>query len=187
MPNEADTCRKYLVPKLQYAGWDTEPHSIAEQREFTDGKIFPLPDGSAKREKSKRADYILRYTRDFGLAVVEAKASYLAAGDGLQQAKLYAETLGLIFAYSTNGHEFIEFDYLTGKESVITEFPAPAELWSRLRASEAIGDELTDRLLAPFNHSTGESPRYYQEIAVNRFRAEKPSSDISKIAMDFCR
>ena len=32
MTNEADTCRKFVVPKLQAAGWDNEPHSIAEQR-----------------------------------------------------------------------------------------------------------------------------------------------------------
>lgn len=24
--NEADTCRRYVVPKLQAAGWDSEPH-----------------------------------------------------------------------------------------------------------------------------------------------------------------
>jgi type I restriction enzyme R subunit len=28
MPNEADTCRKFIVPKLQAAGWDAEPHRI---------------------------------------------------------------------------------------------------------------------------------------------------------------
>ena len=28
----ADTCRKFVVPLLQQAGWDTEPYSIAEQR-----------------------------------------------------------------------------------------------------------------------------------------------------------
>jgi len=32
MPTEADTCRKLVAPKLQAAGWDNEPHSIAEQR-----------------------------------------------------------------------------------------------------------------------------------------------------------
>jgi type I site-specific restriction endonuclease len=30
--SEADTCRKFVVPKLQAAGWDDEPHSITEQR-----------------------------------------------------------------------------------------------------------------------------------------------------------
>jgi len=34
--NEAETCRKFVVPKLQAAGWDNEPHSIAEQRTATD-------------------------------------------------------------------------------------------------------------------------------------------------------
>lgn len=37
--SEADTCRKFVVPKLQKAGWDNEPHSIAEQRSITDGRI----------------------------------------------------------------------------------------------------------------------------------------------------
>ena len=37
MGTEADTCRKFVVPKLQSAGWDTDPHSIAEQRTITDG------------------------------------------------------------------------------------------------------------------------------------------------------
>ena len=32
MPNEADTCRRLVVPKLQAVGWDDSPHSIAEQR-----------------------------------------------------------------------------------------------------------------------------------------------------------
>ena len=40
--NEADTCRKQVVPLLQAAGWDDEPHSIAEQRTITDGRIQKL-------------------------------------------------------------------------------------------------------------------------------------------------
>jgi type I restriction enzyme R subunit len=35
MSTEADTCRKFVVPLLQAAGWDDEPHSIAEQRLLT--------------------------------------------------------------------------------------------------------------------------------------------------------
>ena len=68
------------------------------------------------RKPPKRVDYLLRYTRDFPLAVVEAKAAYKTAADGLQQAKEYAEMLGLKFAYATNGTEIIEFDYITGLE-----------------------------------------------------------------------
>ena len=102
--NEADTCRKSVVPKLQAAGWDDDPHSIAEQRYFTAGRII-VRGSSASRKRGKKADYILRYTRDFPIAVVEAKAEYKKAADGLQQAKDYAQILGLRFAYATNGKE----------------------------------------------------------------------------------
>ncbi len=39
MTTEADTCRTYVVPKLDAAGWDTPPHSYTEQRTFTDERI----------------------------------------------------------------------------------------------------------------------------------------------------
>ena len=55
------------------------------------------------RKPPKRVDYLLRYTRDFPLAVVEAKAAYKTAADAVQQARTYAEMLGLKFAYATNG------------------------------------------------------------------------------------
>lgn len=113
-PNsEADTCRKYVVPKLTVAGWENEPHSIAEQRYFTDGRII-VAGGKVRRGKQKRADYLLRYTRDFPIAVVEAKPEYKTPTAGLGQAKDYAQTLGLKFAYSTNGRGIVEFDFTTG-------------------------------------------------------------------------
>jgi type I restriction enzyme R subunit len=72
MLTEADTCRTLITPKLQAVGWEADPHSIAEQRFFTDGRIIVRGD-RAERRKGKRADYILRHTRDFPIAVVEAK------------------------------------------------------------------------------------------------------------------
>jgi len=156
------------VPKLQAAGWDSDPHSIAEQRSFTDGRIV-VRGSKAERKKNKRADYLLRYTRDFPIAVTEAKAEYKRAADGLQQAKEYAGILGLKFAYATNGKEIIEFDFITGIERFIKIFPTPAELWSRLRAGEQIKDDtVADRLLTPANLTTGREPRYYQRIAIDR-------------------
>ncbi len=120
--SEADTCRKFVVPKLLAAGWDTDPHSIAEQRTITDGRIIPVGKGFV-RKPPKRVDYLLRYTRDFPLAVVEAKASYKTAADGVQQAEEYAEMLGLKFAYATNGAEIIEIDYSTGLETRVADYP----------------------------------------------------------------
>jgi type I site-specific restriction endonuclease len=61
MPTEADTSRKFVVPKLLAAGWDNEPHSIAEQRTITDGRVVPVGKGFIR----KRVDYLLHYTRDF--------------------------------------------------------------------------------------------------------------------------
>ena len=166
--SEADTCRKMVVPKLVAVGWDTDPHSIAEQRSITDGRIIPAGKGFV-RKAPKRVDFLLRYTRDFPLAVVEAKASYLTAADGMQQAKLYSEMLGLKFAYSTNGHDIVEFDYTTGIERAVAGYPAPTELWQRYRGASGLQDQTTaDRLLTPFNHSVGKGERYYQQIAVNR-------------------
>ena len=165
---EADTCRRFVVPRLQAAGWDNAPHVINEQRTFTDGRIL-FTGGKARRGPQKRADYLLRYRPDFPIAVVEAKAHYRLAGDGMQQAKEYAEILGLKFAYATNGTEIIEFDDTTGIERAVTAFPKPDDLWHRLRASEGIAeDDVASRLLTPTLPDPSRPLRYYQEIAVNR-------------------
>jgi type I restriction enzyme R subunit len=164
--NEADTCRKYIVPLLQAADWDNDPHSITEQRYFTKGRVI-VHGNRARRREGKKTDYLLRYTRDFILAVVEAKAIYKKAEDGLQQAKEYAQMLGLKFAYASNGEETIEFDFITGIERKITEFPKPGELWNRLRQHEKLPDETAaTRLLTPYNLTTGKEPHYYQQIAI---------------------
>jgi type I restriction enzyme R subunit len=149
------------------AGWDDEPHSFTEQRTFTDGRIV-VSSGKIRRKKQKRADYLLRYTLDFPIAVVEAKADYKLPGDGMQQAKEYAEILDLKFAYSTNGTGIIEFDFITGQEHELSQFPTPKNLWNRLCRSQDISDEMIDRLLTPSSPLTGKTPRYYQQIAVNR-------------------
>ena len=168
MINEADTCRKYVLPKLIAAGWDNDPRSFTEQKTFTDGRIVLIGE-KVRRRPQKRADYLLRYTRDFVIAVVEAKAAYKSSSDGLQQAKDYAEVLGLKFAYATNGYGIVEFDFLTGKERELESFPPPDDLWQRLRRGEKLKDDTAaERLLTPYNHLSGKSPRYYQDIAINR-------------------
>ena len=63
--NEADTCRQYVLPKLQE--WDTEPHFLTEQYYIDAGRI--LTTEKVRRRKRKFADYLLCYSRDFPLAV----------------------------------------------------------------------------------------------------------------------
>src|SRR5688572_14906805 len=137
MPSEADTCRREVVPRLQAAGWDDEPHSIAEQRTITDGRIVPVGKGFI-RKAPRRVDYLLRYERNFPLAVVEAKSAWKIVGDGLQQAREYGQMLGLKFAYATNGTEILEFDAFTGRELLVDRYPTPAELWERYRAGQGL-------------------------------------------------
>ena len=165
--NEADTCRVYVTPKLRESGWETLPHSLTEQYVFTDGRV-EVRGQSVHRGEQKRADYLLRFNRDFPIAVVEAKAENLPAGQGMQQARNYAEILGLKFAYATNGQEILEFDFITGQEQVLAAYPTPEELFQRLKSAESVPDEAVETLLSSYHHVPGFAPRYYQQIAINR-------------------
>jgi len=169
---EADTCRRYVLPKLYEAGWTDD--QIYEQKYFTDGRIVVVG-RKHYRKPGKRADYLLRYRPDYTIAVVEAKAAYKKPGDGLQKAMDYAEILKLKFAYSTNGYGIIEHDFITGKQSVLDTFPSPENLWKCLKGYEGITDlKMAEDILYPFNRATRNPdgsvrrPRYYQEIAINR-------------------
>jgi type I restriction enzyme, R subunit len=161
---EADTCRQYVLPKLYAAGWDDD--HIREQHIVTAGRIMVVG-RKAKRNDGKRLDYLLRYKRDYPLAVVEAKAVYKTALDGLQQAIEYAQLMDIPFAYATNGQSIIEHDMLTGIESEIETFPSPRELWNRVRDFKGLTPEIEDKFLTPYSN-TDRYPRYYQTIAIAR-------------------
>ena len=121
---EADTCRELVTPAIRLAGWGQAPYSIGEQHQITDGRIL-LIGGKARRAKQRRADYLLYYRRDFPMAVVEAKEAGLPAENGVQQARDYAQLLGLRFAYATNGRRIIEIDYTTGTEREVDRYATP--------------------------------------------------------------
>lgn len=163
--SEADTCRKEVLPKLYDSQWTDE--LILEQRTFTDGKIIVIG-RKARRKKAKRFDYLLRYSQNFPIAIVEAKKKYKLAADGIQQAKDYAQILGLKFAYSTNGTEILEFDFITGLETKVSKYPTPTDLWNRLNQVEPIKTEILETFLKPFLPIPNKPERYYQTIAINR-------------------
>ncbi|MCG9075553.1 EcoAI/FtnUII family type I restriction enzme subunit R [Laribacter hongkongensis] len=164
---EADTCREFVTPRLVEAGWGSAPHAIGEQRTFTNGRII-VAGGKVRRGKQKRADYLLYHRRDYPLAVVEAKEIGLPAETGVQQAREYAEILGLKFAYATNGHRIIEIDYTTGTEREVDRYATPDELFTRLSAATHLPQDAAAHVLEPFNLISGKVPRYYQQIAINR-------------------
>lgn len=164
---EADTCREYVTPALRQAGWADAPHVIGEQRQITAGRIL-LVGGKARRAKRRAADYILYLRRDFPIAVVEAKKHALPAENGVQQAREYAEMLGLRFAYATNGKRIIEIDYTEGTERDIDRYPTPEELWQRLDGEVKLAPAQAEQWLEPYNLEAGKIPRYYQDIAIRR-------------------
>ncbi len=167
--NEAETRIRNIDPILKESGWNDSNNpdapSFIREHYFTDGKIR----GEGIRGKAKRADYLLYYRQPhFPIAVVEAKADYKLPSDGLQQAKTYAEMLGLSFAYSTNGKLFVEFDFITGLESKFYKMPQPSALWHRLKTDKGFtSQQEEDLILSPFDLTGGKTPRYYQQIAIN--------------------
>ncbi len=168
MSNEANTCRKYVEPRLDDAGWQKEPHDYTEQYYFTDGKIRPKNNRKV-RGKRNFVDYLLLYNGEFPIAVVEAKRKHKTPDEGLEQAIDYAKLLGVKFAYSTNGKGIVEYDFTTGKQSdVIEAFPSPAELWQRLtgEGKEQIREDVAEKLLTPFYPIPGKPLRYYQRNAI---------------------
>jgi len=164
---EADTCREFVTPALQRTGWSQSPHAIGEQHAITAGRIL-LAGGKVRRARLRRADYILYLRRDFPIAVVEAKEIGLPAENGVQQAREYAEMLGLSFAYSTNGRRIIEIDYTAGTEREVERYSSPDELWQRLNGEANMPEPAAKQWLEPYNLSAGKKPRYYQDIAIRR-------------------
>ena len=162
--NEAETRAELIDPKLKANGWGVvEGSKILRERnvcKITDGRIQV----GGGRKKPLIADYILVY-KGIKLAVVEAKSNELEVGEGVAQAKLYAEKLKLDYTYSTNGKEIYQICMKTGEEKLVDNFLTPDELWNEVYSDQ---NEWRDKFASvPFEDKSGTwQPRYYQEIAV---------------------
>jgi type I restriction enzyme R subunit len=167
--SEQDICSKFVLPAIIDAGWDLQSQ-IREQVTFTAGRI-QIFGKSVTRGEKKRADFILYYKNHLPLAIVEAKDNNHNAGAGLEQAKDYARSLEIPFVYSTNGDEFVEFDFLKGTETTLPmgELPSPGELFLRYSESKDYNQEQKEVILQDyFDDPSGKGPRYYQENAINK-------------------
>lgn len=187
--NEADTRARLIDPKLKAAGWvDTQvtrEHYYNRDHAYTAGRIR-LRGNRASHGQPRWVDYLLRYTDSFPIALVEAKAEGESAEAGLEQAKGYARDLGMAFAYATNGHDILEYDFFTHHSQELTAFPRPTDLWERWERNTGLrqvepdrlietrqtyaADRFQNPLLHPYAPSrlTGKEPRYYQEVAVTQ-------------------
>lgn len=161
--NEAETRAELIDPKLKACGWGVVEGSkiLREQyAKITDGKIQT----GGSRSKPMIADYILVY-KGIKLAVVEAKSNDLGVGEGVAQAKQYAEKLNLETTYSTNGKEIYSICMKTGTEGLVANYLTPEELWNK---TFAVQNEWREKFAnIPFENKSGTwQLRYYQEIAV---------------------
>src|SRR5690554_3108720 len=159
--NEAETRAELIDPKLRACGWGVvEGSKVLREYQITAGKI-QTGGGRGRREI---ADYVLVY-KDIKLAVIEAKSDELEVGEGVMQAKKYAEKLQLDTTYSTNGKEIYQICMKTGEEGLVSDFLSPEELWNKTFAEQ---NEWREKFAnVPFEDKGGTwQLRYYQEIAV---------------------
>ena len=171
--SERDICTKYILPALKKSGWNIETQ-IREEVSFTDGRIYVRGDKST-RGKRKRADFILYYKPNIPVAIIEAKDNKHSVRAGIQQGIEYADILDIPIAYSSNGDAFFEHDKTLpdGKierEIALENFPTPEELWERYKTYKGISTPDEEKIASEdyYVDGTGRSPRYYQQIAINR-------------------
>ena len=160
--NEAETRAELIDPKLKEAGWGLiEGSKILREYIITIGKIQT----GGGRAKPLIADYVLVY-KGIKLAVIEAKSNVQEVGEGVAQAKLYAEKMQLETAYATNGRDIYSICMKTGVEGLITNYPTPDELWNKTFAVQNHWRDSFNKV--PYEDVGGtKATRYYQEIAVN--------------------
>ncbi len=159
--NEAETRAELIDPALAAAGWGVEGDSRTRREVIAPGRLT----GAGKRAKAKAADYVLVY-RNTKLAAVEAKRVGLPVGEGVGQAKDYAERLQTRYAFATNGRAIYRIDMHTGHEGMVTRWPTPQELWEETFAH---ANAWRDRFAAVAYETGGKfQPRYYQYNAIEK-------------------
>jgi type I restriction enzyme R subunit len=159
--NEAETRAELIDPQLKACGWGVVDDSkILREYPITAGKIQT----GGIRAKKLTADYVLVY-KGIKLAVVEAKSNHLGVGEGVAQAKQYAEKLSLQTTYATNGKEIYCICMETGTEGLVANYLTPDELWAKTFVVPNVWREKFSAV--PYEDKGGTwQLRYYQEIAV---------------------
>jgi len=164
--NEAETRAELIDPNLKESGWGVVDGSkVMREYPITAGKIQT----GGGRAKPLIADYVLVY-QGRKLAVIEAKSDELEVGEGVAQAKNYAEKMQLDYTFAANGKEIYQICTKTGAEGLVAVFPKPDELWNKIFATQNQWRDKFDQV--PFEDMGGtKGARYYQEIAVNNTMA----------------
>ena len=171
--SERDICTQFILPALKKAGWDVATQ-IREEVSFTDGRIF-VKGNKTTRGKRKRADFILYYKPNIPVAIIEAKKNTLSVNAGIQQGLEYSNILDIPVVFSSNGDGFYMHDKTISsgvieKELSLDNFPTPDELWKIYKKYKKIDTPDKEKVVSQdyYFDGSGRSPRYYQQIAINR-------------------
>jgi type I restriction enzyme R subunit len=173
MRNEAQTRFELIDPVLiDHCGWRREDIRV----EHTAAQI-DIVKGKGVRRPTGRTDYLLCRplsdgTEPIPLAIVEAKHEGLPAEHGLQQGRRYRRgKLNYVpFVFSSNGHQFVEFDEssgITSEARPLLEFPTPTELVERYLATQNLAIDSPAMSMLTTRYEKGrEFLRYYQDAAI---------------------
>jgi len=171
--SERDICTQFILPAIKKAGWDIATQ-VREEVSFTDGRIY-VKGNKTVRGKRKRADFILYYKPNIPIAIIEAKSNKFSVDTGIGQAIEYAEILDIPVAFSSNGDAFFMHDKTVSTGEIektisIDNFPSPDELWQIYKKYKKIETSEEEKIITQDYYFDGSdrSPRYYQQIAINR-------------------
>jgi type I restriction enzyme R subunit len=175
--NEQQTCKELIEPALTRAGWDWEREIL-----IGPGRVNLTGDKMYEASQELRVDYVLRLAR-MPLAVLEAKAEFVPAAEGMQQASRYAQRLGLRFSIASNGRDYVITDNQSGQFETLKAPPSPEDIFRRLGLEVDLAkwrpgfeypwhvDQITRKAVRP-----------YQEIAIFQALAHFASGD-SRVLM----
>ncbi len=171
--NEAQTRFELIDPALARRGWEPGTDIRVEEPPAPVDIVYH----KGQRRAKGRTDYVLRRplepgTEPIPLAIIEAKREGLPPEHGLQQGKGYrvGKLHEVPFVFSSNGHQFVEYDEETGVTSEprpIAEFPTPDELVQRYYQARGLQPGAKEMKLLHTSYKQGrEFLRYYQDAAV---------------------
>ena len=186
--SESDTRAKLIDPALHAQGWTED----LIRREESAGTVYIIG-GQPRRQAQGRVDYTLRLpiqanSQPVAVALIEAKADQYPPTHGLEQAKLYASSkrLNVPFVFSSNGHQFVEFDSTTGltiAPQQMSAFPSPDQLRQRYEHAKGfnLDSDAAKPLLRPYPGGDTQR-RYYQDAAI-RAALEKIAAGQNRILL----
>lgn len=171
--NEEETRFHLIDPELRKKGYDNHRWLKLE----TPAPVEPTGPKGRRRKGSGRIDYLIcvqvgDMPKPLPVGVLEAKKGTEDPLKGMQQAKGYAECkrFEVKYVFSTNGHEYGEFDFFTSLQKgpfPFTDFPTHTELTARY--AKEIGIDITHSdaaILFQADSPAWSQTRYYQDAAI---------------------